>query len=201
MSREVIAVDADEVVSSEVDAIIAFSRERLGLQLTYEDFKAPGDYWGYYERFWEGSGEDPHDLFQEFLASTHKSNQQILRRDISVLERLKQKYRLEIVTSRTAEFKEMTHQMLKKYATGIFSNVHFVELWNQPDKKATKALICREIGAGYLIDDNPEHCNLAAEAGVTALLFGDWGWSRGKQLHPKVERVADWQEVAEYFGV
>lgn len=199
--KEIIAIDADEVLSSEVDAIIAFSRERLNLVLTRDDFKEPGDYWGYYERLWVNTGEDPHDLFQEFLKSNHKMNQSILEEDVAILERLKQNYQLEIVTSRSAEFVDITHQMLGKYARGIFTDVHFVDLWSTPDRKATKALICREIGAGYLVDDSPVHCNLAAEAGVKALLFGDWGWSRGKILHPDIERVANMQEVAEYFGV
>ncbi|MDZ7744349.1 MAG: hypothetical protein U5K77_01140 [Candidatus Saccharibacteria bacterium] len=199
--REIIAVDADEVLCSEVDAIIAFSKERIGLNLTYDDFKKPGDYWGYYERLWGDTGEDPYTLFKEFLTSSHKANQSILREDVAILEKLKSRYQLEIVTSRTAEFVDITNQMLGKYAADIFADVHFVSLWSDSDRKVTKAHICKEIGAGYLIDDSPEHCNLAAEVGVKALLFGDWGWSRGKELHPGVERVADWKEVAEYFGV
>lgn len=201
MSKEKIAVDADEVVSSEIDAIIAFSKNRLGLNLTYDDFKEPGDYWGYYERLWRSTGEDPKKIFTDFLASEHKRNQLILERDVRILRRLKSRFDLEIVTSRTVEFMDITHQMLGKHAAEIFSDVHFVDLWRAQGKRATKAYICQEIGAGYLIDDSPEHCNLAAEAGIKSLLFGDWGWSRNVYLHPAIERVADWDAVAEFFNV
>lgn len=201
MSREVIAIDIDEVLSSEVDAIIAFSNQRLGQHLTYDDFKAPGEYWGYYERLWADSGEDPSQLFNEFLNSEHKSGQVIRQQVLEILKELKVKYELEIITSRTNDFKEITLQMIEEFSPSIFNDIHFVELWNEPDLKATKAHICKEIGAGYLIDDSVEHCNIAAEAGITPLLFGNWGWNREKEIHPDVVRVADWIKVREYFDV
>jgi hypothetical protein len=62
-------------------------------------------------------------------------------------------------------------------------------------------MICQEIGAGYLIDDNVEHCRLAAEAGVKALLFGEYGWNKHLPTPPGVERVKDWKDVTDYFNV
>lgn len=201
MTKEVLAIDIDEVISSEVDAIIAFTHERLGKVLTHEDFQTPGEYWGYYELLWTEADVQPSLLFEEFLASEHKSGQTILQQDLEVFLRLKKRFDLQLVTSRTSDFKEITIQMLETHSPGIFSDVHFVDLWHQPSLKATKAYICQEIGAGYLIDDSVEHCNIAAAAGITALLFGHWGWNTNKEIHERVVRVSDWTDVAEYFHV
>jgi hypothetical protein len=64
--------------------------------------------------------------------------------------------------------------------------------------KHTKAELCREIGAEYLIDDQIKHCAGAARAGLKAVLFGR---SPGAALPAGVTRAAHWDEVAEYFHV
>ena len=196
-----IAIDVDEVISSEADAIIAFSKKELGIALSREDFTTPGEYWGYYERFWKQVGKPTDEVFADFLRSEHKKNQIILDDVADKIRRLKEGYSLEIVTSRGASFKDMTLSMIEKHLPDIFDDIHFVDIWREKSREATKATICNEIGAGFLIDDSPEHCNLAAEAGVKALLFGNFGWSVSVELHEDVERVADWQEVMDYFGV
>ena len=65
--------------------------------------------------------------------------------------------------------------------------------------KATKADIVKQIGADYLIDDQPKHCFAAAEAGITSLLFGDYRWNRNVKLPEGVVKVRTWHEVLEYF--
>ena len=200
MSKPVIAVDIDDVLSSQVDVLIAFSNERYGTNLSHADFMIPGEYWGYYERVW-GLGKDlGAERFQTFLREKYPLRQQIEEKAIRAITALKKSHRLDLVTSRGADYYEPTLEWLEKHAPGLFEGVHFVDLWaGETGLKTTKAKICKEIGAGYLIDDNAEHCNLAAEAGVSALLFGEFGWNLHHKLHPRVVRIADWEEVLEYF--
>jgi 5'(3')-deoxyribonucleotidase len=117
---------------------------------------------------------------------------------LDVIAELKKKYRLVIVSARFGTQIEDTHHWLEKHLPGVFDGIHFMEMWDE-DKKTTKAKVCQEIGAGYLIDDNVEHCGLAAEEGIQALLFGDYGWNRAEDVHPGVVRVKDWHAVAAYF--
>ncbi|HLA48993.1 MAG TPA: hypothetical protein VJY84_00415, partial [Candidatus Saccharimonadales bacterium] len=63
-----------------------------------------------------------------------------------------------------------------------------------------KAEVCREIGADYLVDDQPKHCLAAADAGITALLFGDYKWTRVNNLPKNVIKVRNWPAVLEYFN-
>jgi hypothetical protein len=112
---------------------------------------------------------------------------------------LKKKYDLVIVTARDKRGVAITHQALDEYYPNLFKDVHFVPLWGG-GKKATKAQICDEIGASYLIDDSFEHCSLAAEAGIEALLFGHYGWNHYQRLTSGMRRVKDWRAVSEYFN-
>ena len=93
---------------------------------------------------------------------------------------------------------EPTYEWVKKYFPGVFEGVHFVPIW-ETNNKVTKAEICQQIGADYLIDDLPRHCNLAAEVGIKALLFGDYSWNRNEEITEGVTRVKDWPAVVEYF--
>jgi hypothetical protein len=65
----------------------------------------------------------------------------------------------------------------------------------------TKGDICQEIGASFLIDDQPKHANGEAERGIKSLLFGDYGWNRKAEIVYGVIRLSDWGKVADYFGV
>ncbi len=199
MIKEIIAVDIDDVLSPQALAVMAFSNARYGTHLTPEDFKKPGDYWGYYEQMWGVGDEEGARRFNEFKQEGLNLKQIVSEDTKQAVRRLAKKYRLEIVTSRSGEHSKETKAWLKSHIPDVFAGFHFVDLWDEPSGKATKAKICKEIGAGYLIDDNLEHCNIAAEAGVTPLLFGDFGWNAGKARHELVHPVEDWAEVLEYF--
>ena len=197
--RQKIAIDIDDVVSSQTDMIFQFSKEKLGLDLTWDDMMTPGEYWGYYESVWKRKGQSGAELFSQFLEEKYPLRQVIDPQTVAALRYLKHNYQLEIITSRGVDYQEGTIKWLEEHVPGLFDQVHFVDMWHQADERATKAKICQEIGAGYLIDDSPEHCNLAAESGVQALLFGRFGWNIGAKLHPGVDRVTNWQEVVDYF--
>jgi 5'(3')-deoxyribonucleotidase len=53
--------------------------------------------------------------------------------------------------------------------------------------------VCVEIGADWLIDDNPEHCLSAIEHGLNTILFGDYGWQYKAPEH--LYRCKNWEEV------
>ncbi len=196
----IIAVDIDDVLSSQTDVIIAFSNSEYGTKLTREDLKRPGDYWGYYYNLWEVDKEEGAERFKKFLDEKYPLKQVIHKDTREVIRKLTQKFRLEIITSRKSNYQQVTLEWIEQHIPGVFDGVHFTDVWSKGEG-AKKAKVCLEIGAGYLIDDNAEHCNLAAKEGINALLFGDFGWNLTKQLHQNVTRVRDWGEVGKYFGV
>lgn len=198
--KQTIAVDVDDVLGDENTAMMQFINRRFGTAHTIDDYNITADYWGYWEAVWGVGDEEGAARYGEFVQA--KMSQEVvlapLPGAIETLSFLKQQYDLAIVTSRKADLLEVTELWLESHFPSTFAGVHFIEL-RGGRHKISKAQICREIGASYLIDDNAEHCALAQEAGVQGLLFGDYGWNRAAKVAPGVVRVRDWQAVREYF--
>jgi 5'(3')-deoxyribonucleotidase len=119
-----------------------------------------------------------------------------------VLQELKKDYRLVILTSRREMVKDETLAWLNDVFADVFSEVHFTGFWDTVSEDRyflTKGELAKQIGADYLIDDQPKHCFAAAEAGVASILFGDYAHSRALELPEGVTRCKDWAAVQEYF--
>lgn len=198
-NKQIVAVDIDDVLSSQNEAVMHFMNEHYGLGLTIEDYSIEGPYWEYWNTVWKVDAAEADKRIEAFYKAEGAMMQQPLDQVIEVLTELKKKYDLVVITARHNDHTEITHRWLNQHFPGMFNDVHFVHVWDS-SKKVSKAQICKEIGAGYLIDDNLEHCELALEAGVTPLLFGEYGWNKKPHLPKGMRRFKDWQEIKEYFN-
>jgi 5'(3')-deoxyribonucleotidase len=196
MSRETIAVDVDDVLSMTAPAFIRYSNQKWGTRLRVEDYQEDWPtLWGVERSELAGRvqtmiDDELHTSYEHYLESKE------------VLEQLRKDYKLVITTSRSKEFHPMTERWIEKNLPGIFEEIHYTGFFDnlRPDgHKATKAELCLQIGADYLIDDQPKHCFAAAEAGITSLLFGDYPWVEVGEIPPGVIRVHDWNQVGEFF--
>ena len=52
MDKPIIAVDIDDVLADSTDALRRVINERLGVNLTPEDYLIKEDYWDHYEEVW-----------------------------------------------------------------------------------------------------------------------------------------------------
>lgn len=198
MIKKIIAVDADDTIFDENNAVRLFMNETYGFKHTAEDYSVDGPFDRYWERIWDKSPEEMNTMYEEFVISTYKENLKPIDGALSVLNELKKTHDLVIVTARDQRGVSMTHESLTLHYPDIFNGVHFVPLWGNGDN-VTKAKICSEIGASYLIDDSFGHCKLAAEAGIQACLFGDYGWNRQHALIDGVVRCNDWDAVRQHL--
>jgi len=103
------------------------------------------------------------------------------------------------MTSRDIAVEEKTRDWLTHHFPEVFNKVHM--LGNKYDSAAyrEKAEVCKELGVYCLIDDSLRPVLETNEAGIKALLFGDYSWNQADELPEDVTRVKDWQEVLEYF--
>ena len=198
MAKKIIAVDVDDTILDENTGIRLYMNDTHGFKHTEEDYLVPGPFLNYWENIWQLDPHKTRNMYDEFAASTYKQNLKPIKDAVEVLGQLKKDYELVIITARDQQTVEWTHESLSKYYPGIFKDVHFVSLWDS-DKKATKARIALEVGASYLIDDCYEHCELVADAGLQAILFGVYGWNRTQDLPERMTRCKDWQEVDKFF--
>lgn len=199
-AKIIIAVDIDDVISSQTENIRLFANRRYGLKHSSSDYKVAikDSYWNYWGEVWGVTKDEQDRRVEEYVQDGELFSQRVEPGAIDALSELKKKHGLVVVTSRTDTHVKDTHRWLDKHFKATFEGVHFARVW-ESGRRESKANICKKVGAKYLIDDHPDHCNLAAEEGIKALLYGDYGWSNGSKLHPNVTRVKNWKEVLEFF--
>lgn len=192
MTKLRIAIDIDDVLSANAEGFVRFSNERWGTNLTVEDYD---EHWG---ELWKVEHDEVERRAVEFHTSGVVAHYRHDAWAKSVLQRLREHFDLVVVTSRRRLIVKETEAWLERY----FSEVHYAGMWDTlagGRYTMTKAEMCREIGADYLVDDQLKHCLAAAEAGIPAVLFGDYTWNQAESLPERVTRCRDWGEVEAYF--
>lgn len=197
--RQIIAVDVDDVLADENNAVIEFMNDKYGLGLSAEDYQIAHPYWGFWEKVWGVSDEAGSEMHQAFVDSGVKRYLKVIPGAIEAINQLKQSYDLVVITSRLDSIIELTHEWLEEHFPETFKSVEFVMVWSDGDKKASKADIARSLDAEFLIDDSADHCRAADASGIKSLLFGTYGWNKEEKVSPNVTRVKDWSAVLEYF--
>ena len=201
MSRPIIAIDIDEVLADTTEAVRLITNKRLGVELPQSAYAIHADYWGYYESVWE-----KHELkdisfkdIHEELTNNHLTVK-LLPGAQFALGRLQRKYDIVFVTARSDDRRKDTLEWFRAWLPEVNADIHFS---NHLDKarRVSKGELCRQLGAELLIDDNFEHCRSAVDCGLSAILFGEYGWQYSAVEHEGVARCRDWQSVLERLDV
>jgi len=190
-----IALDLDDVIVDSTEALRVLVNQRTGSRLTTEDYHVPDDtYWGYYERVWMRHGIMDKVSYDELLGemAQDQSHMPLLPGAAFALGELSKRFDLVIITARNPVTERATKAWLSQQFGTLFDKIYFAH-----DKSKTKGQLCQEVGASWLIDDNPGHCTVAQEVGVTPILFGEYGWH--KVAPDDVVACKDWPAVLEYF--
>jgi 5'(3')-deoxyribonucleotidase len=196
MPKKIIAVDLDDVLADSAHGFVEFSNKRWGTRLH------PDDYDEHWAEMWGIDQKEAEDRSLEFHGSGAISNFLHKEESVAVLKLLAERYKLVITTSRRRDVANETMAWLERHYKDVFSEVYFAGIWDKKSKNrhmATKLDLCVEVGADYLIDDQPKHCNAVAGQGITPLLFGDYSWNRDANVVNGVIRVKSWQDVLEFF--
>jgi 5'(3')-deoxyribonucleotidase len=196
MAKKTIAVDVDDVLAAESEFVIAYSNKHWGHELTLEDYQ---ENWG---EMWDVDIDEVERRAAELHMPGLPTSYRLIEGAVDGLGTLKEHYNLVILTSRRDVVRDETLVWLNDVFNGVFSEVHFTGFWDtiSPDSHLlTKGELAKQIGADYLIDDQPKHCFAAAEAGIESVLFGDYAQSRGLRLPKGVTRCQDWAAVLGYF--
>lgn len=193
MSREVIAVDIDEVLFPFVSEFVAYDNDIHGGKYTADSFDSYQ-----FDKVLGTSLIEAVTRVYDFNAIDHQHISPLEDSKNAVLK-LSQEYDLAIVTARHPRFEDNTIKWLDEHLDGLFGHVRHIGYAPVMEKPLKKIDICQEIGAIALIDDSVEHVSQCAAAGVEGLLFGSYPWNQAKKLPPGVVRCHDWPAVLEYF--
>jgi 5'(3')-deoxyribonucleotidase len=198
-NKPVIAVDIDDVLSSSAAEFVKFSNQKWGTSLRVDDYD---EHWA---RMWKVDDKEVRSRTAIVTSSKLPLRYSPLEEAKNVLHELSKRYKLVVATSRNKTMQGMTVEWIREKYEDIFDEVHFAGLWDKDMdldllNKLTKAELCAEIGADYLIDDQPKHCIAAAEAGIKTILFGNYKWNKDVSDRSNMVKAKDWREVLEYFN-
>ena len=202
MARQlVIAVDCDDVLIPTAEPTIRNYNDRFGTDLELRHFYnhddlAPWDAITYDEAIGR--------VF-EFLRSKEYCLIAPHKGTVKVIRALAKDHELHVITGRPSFLAESTKESLNMYFPGCFKSIehtNFITLSTDTNIKRTKSEVCRSLGADILVDDHIAHAVDAFQAGIGAIVFGDYPWNKQTDLPESMIRCQDWlsveKEIARY---
>lgn len=197
MTKEVLALDIDDVAVKHVEGFIRWSNDMYGTSLSTDDYSEA------WHELWEIDKSEVEDRKKQFFTDEIVGAFEIIdgaAEGITALAGLK---KIVGVTSRRESLQAITEQALEIIAPGAVESVVFATYFRDGQKfTRSKAEICPQIGATDLIDDHLKHCLAVSEVGVRAVLFGDYPWNRTDAPLPEnVTRAKDWPAILIHFDI
>lgn len=191
-----IALDIDDTIADSTEALRRVVNSQLGVNLTREDYKIPGEYWGYYERIWRHHGIADQLSFKQLnlQMAIDQSHVPLIEGAQAAVHRLAKDVEVVLVTSREASWENATREWFTRHFDREDIKLYFCE--SHVDEKAkTKGQLCKELGVQLLVDDNVSHCKTALDEGIDAILFGEYGWHHGSDIPSP--RYKSWDTLME----
>ncbi|HSW37323.1 MAG TPA: hypothetical protein VLG37_03075 [Candidatus Saccharimonadales bacterium] len=194
MSREVVAIDIDDVVAQHAKAFCEFSNANFGTNLTVADYH---EYWG---EFWGVDANEVERRRTRFVSpEIMAALEPVDGASVALKAMVAGGIEVVGVTKRRESLTVVTREWLDRHCPDTFSGVIHATSFDKEGNKIVrpKDSICHEIGAKSLVDDQAEACLLVVKAGITGLVFGkesaqaDWP----DLMCP----VKDWPAVLEHF--
>ncbi|HVX23921.1 MAG TPA: hypothetical protein VG992_01075 [Candidatus Saccharimonadales bacterium] len=164
MSREVVAIDIDEVLFPFVPGFAALQNERYGTNLIVDDFFSYE-----FHQVLDLPVPETIDRVYDFVRADHGHIMPLPEAQTG-LARLSEKYDLSIVTARHPEFTDHTKAWLDRHFADHFASLTFIGYAPIMEKPQTKVSVCRDLGAIALIDDSLGHVSECAADGLPAVL-------------------------------
>jgi 5'(3')-deoxyribonucleotidase len=198
-NKPIIAVDIDDVIPESTEAFRKVVNAHAGFDLRPEHYKIEGSYWGYYDQVWKTHGVAELVDRDQLMHQMHvdQSHVPLLPGSAYAIGRLQQNFTIVLVTARDPKWQGATSNWLSEQFGTSVPALYFSEAHRGVEGSKTKGEICRELGAQWMIDDNPGHCQTVLDCGVTAILFGEYGWHI--DIPVGTVRCKDWQVVLEYL--
>ncbi|HSX15228.1 MAG TPA: hypothetical protein VLF40_00370 [Candidatus Saccharimonadales bacterium] len=195
MSKQTIAVDIDEVLSPLHDVVLTHHNQVYGTDFPVDDTEA--------RYFLSDYTHDSDDVIKaklmHFVDSEAFKNIKPFDEAIKILTQLSEHFDIIVITARQDFYEAATKAWLQQHFPDVFRSIHFTDYSVGTVLKIPKAQVCKDNGASYIIDDSLKTIRDCAEAGLGAILFGDYPWNQADELPSGVTRCKDWPAVLEFF--
>jgi alkylated DNA nucleotide flippase Atl1/5'(3')-deoxyribonucleotidase len=196
--KKVVAIDIDEVLSAFHEPFLMHHNRTYGTAYTYPDTE--NRY--YLEEFTGEPSEIVEKKIHEFVQTPVMQDAEPLPGAQAALDHLRQLgYELVVITARPPMYKPVTDRFMERHFPDVFQGVHAIPhfVGSALTPAAGKLALCQQLGAQYLIDDNLGTATVVADAGMQAIVFGEYHWNQAEILPKGVVRCKDWNAVKELF--
>lgn len=191
-SKKIIAVDIDEVLADFIAYFVEYHN------LTYKTSMTKDKVFSFsLHEVFEVTKEDITSKMIRFSEEGHDTKITLVPgAKEGIDELLKKGYELHLVTSRPEAIRPQTEKWIEKNFPGKFTNLHhaFNPNIHAKGSKMKKWEICKEIGAGVLIEDFLPNAIGCSENGINVLLM-DAPWNQTEDLPTNVVRVKSWEDI------
>lgn len=204
MSKKLLALDIDDVLSDSAEGFIGFCNRTWGTNLTLNDYS---EHWADMWRIDYGSPE-----FAERVVTINNSKMfpKYARKDYAkeVLERLHENLEIVAVTSRRKLIEADTRAWIHEHYEAVIDDIVFAGIYDTDDTRsttihqrlsATKGDLLKDMQADYFIDDQLKHCSSSIAHDIPTILFGDYPWNSGPLPDGRITRCVTWRDVETYF--
>ncbi len=196
MSKEVIAVDTDEVLFPFLDEFTKYHNLQFGTSHQPDDFNS------YY--FHEVLGLTRQQVKERVFSFHEVDDTHVppIEGSQAALKQIAERYDIVTVTARHPQFEEQTRRWLVDIHGIPFRDVYAIGHEDTTEKPRSKAEVCEEIGAVALIDDSPKHLMGCSAIGINGVLFGEYSWNKVEEELPvNITRCVDWSAVLHYLDI
>jgi hypothetical protein len=198
MSKEVVAVDADDVLFDHVGGHI-----KLCIEQGWSGPRSADDYSENWPNMWGVEERVARSRADIVYAQAMRDFNPIDYAGV-VLSRRADLFDFVVLTSRPILAREVTLAAIDRHYPGIFREVYFAGIWDDTNTPyedrlgMTKGDACVRIGASQLVEDQPKHCLGAAEVGVISYLYGTNPWTvRDMPQGENIIWTPHWKAVGE----
>ena len=113
-----------------------------------------------------------------------------------ILEKLKNKNKIYVITARGERAKEITEKWIGNNYPNIFDKIYFTNQFSQTGVKTTKAIVCDDLDIDIFIEDSLDFALECAKPNRKVFLL-DYPWNKTDKLPNGVTRVYSWKEIFE----
>lgn len=191
MKKGKIALDIDDVTADSTESLRLLVNERLGVNLSRENYMVSSGHADYYEYVWRLNGiKDINYAAFEAEMEHDQSHVPLMAGVKEAIAELGEHYDIVFITARDVAWEKATRVW---FASHFDNDIELYFSEGYRNRGMSKGKICKELGAQWLIDDVPNHCQSAIDEGVGAILFGDYGWHGNAP--EGIVRCEDWKSV------
>lgn len=202
MSKQVIAIDIDDVLFANGERLINAYNLRFGTNIIEQASIKDGILKGTLEILEDATQLNRDiiiDQVESVLASPEFHDISPLDESVAILNYLHKKYKLIAVSARPGIMEHQTITWLQQHYPGLFDSVYVLGARWGHGIHIDKTKLFKEQNASFVIDDLLHTVLRAQEQGIKGIVFGDYSWNQADNLPAGVTRCKDWQAVKEYF--